>query len=198
MFYPSNVSVRQVRNYPRPVSGLQDRSVLAAVLLLATVCAAGCGSGYMQAVIPAQAPQIVTQPGDQSVPIGQTGAFAVVASGTAPLTYQWSENGAVIANSNSPTYTTATLGPADSGSKFQVTVTNSVGSINSRDALLTIGPRSPKAADLPFQQGGAPSTLPPPPGVGGHSNVDAGIDQGFQNSIGSPITIGGDCISPPN
>ncbi|HME10778.1 MAG TPA: hypothetical protein VKG25_27225 [Bryobacteraceae bacterium] len=166
-------------------------------LILGALLIAGCGSGSMQTIAPAQAPQIITQPANQSVPLGQTGAFTVVASGTAPLTYQWSENGAALANSNSPTYTTAIVGPVDSGAKFSVAVTNSAGSINSSDAVLTVGPRSPKAADLRFQQVSAASTLTPPTGSGLHSDVNAGIDQGFQDSIGSPITIGGNCVTPP-
>ncbi|MBI3828673.1 MAG: PKD domain-containing protein, partial [Planctomycetes bacterium] len=46
---------------------------------------------------PNQAPAITTQPANQTVTAGQTATFTVVASGTAPLTYQWKKNGANIA-----------------------------------------------------------------------------------------------------
>src|SRR5579872_1197735 len=40
------------------------------------------------------APSISTQPANQTVTAGQTATFSVGAAGTAPLTYQWSKNGA--------------------------------------------------------------------------------------------------------
>jgi len=35
------------------------------------------------------APSITTQPGSQTVTVGQTATFTVVATGTPPLSYQW-------------------------------------------------------------------------------------------------------------
>src|SRR5205085_12409204 len=40
----------------------------------------------------AVAPTITTQPANQTVTVGQTAAFNVVATGTAPLSYQWQKN----------------------------------------------------------------------------------------------------------
>ena len=40
----------------------------------------------------AVAPTITTQPANQTVTAGQTATFAVVAAGTAPLSYQWQKN----------------------------------------------------------------------------------------------------------
>ncbi len=42
------------------------------------------------------APTITTQPLSQSVTAGAAATFTVVAAGTAPLSYQWSKNGATI------------------------------------------------------------------------------------------------------
>ncbi len=42
------------------------------------------------------APNITTQPANQTVQAGQTAAFSVVAAGTAPLSYQWEKNNANI------------------------------------------------------------------------------------------------------
>ena len=41
-------------------------------------------------------PSITAQPSALSVITGQTATFSVVASGTAPLTYQWRKNGTAI------------------------------------------------------------------------------------------------------
>ena len=54
------------------------------------------------------------------------------ATGTAPLSYQWSRNGLPITDATDPTYTTpATTTGADNNAKFTVTVTNSAGTIAS-------------------------------------------------------------------
>jgi len=52
------------------------------------------------------APTITTQPANQTVTAGQTATFAVVASGTAPLGYQWQKNGVGIAGATAASYTT--------------------------------------------------------------------------------------------
>src|SRR5690348_14978731 len=52
------------------------------------------------------APTITTQPASQTVTAGQTATFSVVASGTAPLSYQWQKNGATISGATSASYTT--------------------------------------------------------------------------------------------
>ncbi|HEY6454246.1 MAG TPA: SMP-30/gluconolactonase/LRE family protein [Steroidobacteraceae bacterium] len=88
---------------------------------------------------PAIPPAIVTQPIWQAVPIGSTATFSVVASGTAPLTYQWYENGVVINGGTASTYTTAATLAADSGSGFTVQVGNTTGvTVTSNSATLTI------------------------------------------------------------
>src|ERR1035441_6846270 len=57
-------------------------------------------------VISVSAPVITTQPASQTVNAGQTATFAVVASGTAPLSYQWLKNGTVVPGATSASYTT--------------------------------------------------------------------------------------------
>jgi hypothetical protein len=86
------------------------------------------------------APTISTQPANQTVTAGQTATFAVVATGTAPLAYQWQKNGANIAGATSTSYTTPATTTADSGSTFRVVVTNSAGSATSNAATLTVNP----------------------------------------------------------
>ena len=86
----------------------------------------------------AVAPTITTQPANQTVTAGQTATFAVVAGGTAPLSYQWQKNGANIAGATSASYTTPATATSDSGSAFAVVVTNTAGTVTSSTATLTV------------------------------------------------------------
>src|SRR5207302_816748 len=86
----------------------------------------------------AVAPTITTQPANQAVTAGQTATFAVVAGGTAPLSYQWQKNGANIAGATSASYTTPATATSDSGSAFAVVVTNTAGTVTSSTATLTV------------------------------------------------------------
>jgi hypothetical protein len=84
------------------------------------------------------APSITTQPANQTVTAGSAANFAVVASGTAPLTYQWSKNGNVIVGATGSSYTTPATVSGDSGAQFSVVVSNSAGSVTSNAATLTV------------------------------------------------------------
>jgi Immunoglobulin domain len=83
------------------------------------------------------APSITTQPANQNVSAGQTATFTVVASGTAPLSYQWQKGGVAISGATSASYTTPATSASDSGSQFRVVVSNSAGSATSNSATLT-------------------------------------------------------------
>jgi hypothetical protein len=84
------------------------------------------------------APTITTQPASQTVTVGQTATFAVVASGTTPLTYQWKTNGTAISGATSSSYTTPATTSSDNGSQFTVVVSNVAGSAASGAATLTV------------------------------------------------------------
>ena len=88
------------------------------------------------------APMITQQPASQSVTAGQTATFTVMATGTAPLSYQWQKNNSAITNApNSPSYTTPVLTTGDNGVTFQVIVSNGVNpSAMSNSATLTVNP----------------------------------------------------------
>ena len=88
------------------------------------------------------APAITAQPQSNTVTAGQTATFTVTASGTAPLSYQWSKNSTAIGGATLASYTTPTTTTSDSGSSFTVTVSNSAGSITSNSATLTVNPAS--------------------------------------------------------
>jgi len=115
-----------------------------AAFALATLLLTGCGGG-VTITPPPQAAAITVQPLSQTVPIGETATFTVTATGTAPISYQWSDNGVEIEGANSATYTTTPVSLAANGStsigSFDVTVSNSVNPVTSKTATLTAGPR---------------------------------------------------------
>ena len=84
------------------------------------------------------APSITSQPASATVTAGKTAMFSVAATGTAPLTYQWKKNGAAISGATSASYTTPATIASDNAAKFTVTVTNSVSSVTSLAATLTV------------------------------------------------------------
>ena len=86
----------------------------------------------------AVAPAITTQPAAQTVTEGESATFSVTASGTAPFTYQWKKNGTDIEGVTTSSHTTDATAIGDSGAVFTVVVTNSVGSVTSSGAALTV------------------------------------------------------------
>jgi hypothetical protein len=100
------------------------------------------------------APSITTQPSNQTVTAGQTAKFSVVAAGTAPLTYQWQKNNTNISGATSASYTTPVTVSGDNGTTFRVMVTNSVTTITSNSATLTVNPASvgPSITKQPISQ----------------------------------------------
>ncbi len=99
------------------------------------------------------APSITTQPANQTVTAGQSATFSVVATGTAPLTYQWQKNSANITGAISSSYTTPATTTADNNSTFDVVVTNTAGSVTSNTATLTVNtPPTITTTSLPSGQ----------------------------------------------
>src|SRR3984957_75820 len=93
-------------------------------------------------------PSITSQPANQSVSVGQTATFSVTATGTAPLSYQWQKNQVNIPGATSSSFTTPATTLADSGTSFQVIVTNPVSSLTSNAATLTVNAASPTLSVL--------------------------------------------------
>src|SRR5208282_1176294 len=84
------------------------------------------------------APTITTQPVNQTVTAGQTATFTVAAAGTAPLSYQWQKSGVNIAGATAASYTTPVTTTGNSGSTFDVVVSNTAGTVTSAAATLTV------------------------------------------------------------
>jgi hypothetical protein len=97
---------------------------------------AGCGGS---ASMPKNAaPSITTQPANQTVAAGQAATFSIAATGTAPLSYQWQNGTTPITSATSASYTTPATTSSDNGSQFTVVVSNSLGTITSNAATLTV------------------------------------------------------------
>ena len=88
------------------------------------------------------APSIVTAPTAQTVTAPSPATFTVVASGSAPLAYQWRRNNVVIAGATSASYTTAaTSVAADNGARYSVVVSNGTApNATSAQVVLTVVP----------------------------------------------------------
>jgi uncharacterized repeat protein (TIGR01451 family) len=84
------------------------------------------------------APSITTQPSAQFVTAPTGATFSVVATGTAPLSYQWRRGGAPIGGATSSSYTLTPTQLSDNGASFDVVVSNSVGNVTSAAASLTV------------------------------------------------------------
>ncbi len=90
----------------------------------------------------ATAPVITYAPVSSTVHRGETARFAVGATGTGPLSYQWKHDGVAIAGATSPALTLDLVTDAGAGS-YTVTITNSAGSATSAAAKLTVLPPVP-------------------------------------------------------
>jgi hypothetical protein len=135
---PSSNSSRSTSATKRNSRGsvkLSSKAPLALIAMAALLIVTGCGGGWS---IGGQPPVITGQPANQTVNVGQTTTFTVTATGTGPLTYQWSVNGTAIGGATSSSYTTPGAASTDSGSVFTVTVTNSSGTVTSTPATLTV------------------------------------------------------------
>jgi hypothetical protein len=92
----------------------------------------GCGAGPS-----ATSPTISSQPANQTVLVGQTATFSVIATGPS-IKYQWQQGTSPIAGATAASYTTAATALSDSGSQFSVVISTSAGNQTSTAATLTV------------------------------------------------------------
>jgi hypothetical protein len=140
IFAASRAARRARRHRPR-VGQARARSLAGLFLIhIIAACSGGGTAGAPESqVAPATvAPSITAQPQNVTVTVGQAASFAVTATGTAPLAYQWRRAGSAIAGATAASYTTAATSAADGGEAFSVVVTNSAGSVTSGNAILTV------------------------------------------------------------
>ena len=86
---------------------------------------------------PPVAPTISTQPAMAIVTVGGSATLAVAASGSGPLSYQWSLDGAMVAGATGPILSLSNISALNTGS-YSVTVSNPVGSVTSSVAQVML------------------------------------------------------------
>jgi hypothetical protein len=87
-------------------------------------------------------PVITSQPTNQTVAVGQTAIFSVSASGTLPLSYQWTFNTTNIAGATNNTLTLTNVQFSQAGT-YAVVVSNLADAVLSSNATLTVNPPPP-------------------------------------------------------
>src|ERR1700674_5259065 len=132
----------QTREHKRSIGNKPFVLSVLVILLGITISQSGC-TGLTSASPAAAstsntAPVITSQPASEMVTVGQPAAFSVSAIGAAPLGYQWQKNGNAVGGATSSTYTTPATALSDTGVQFTVVVNNSVGTVNSSPATLTV------------------------------------------------------------
>ncbi len=121
-------------------SALTDTSDAAdQVTILATAAANTAFRGVALAPSAnALAPSITLQPQDASLFVGVNATFTTAASGNAPLSYQWYYNtNTLLLNATNASLTVSNITTLSAGT-YSATVTNNVGSVTTRYAVLTV------------------------------------------------------------
>ena len=131
----TDISAATSSSYTTPATSLADSGTAYSV-----VVSNALGKATSEAVIltVTMAPVITEQPTAKTVDPGATATFSVKATGTAPFSYQWMKNGTNILNATGKSYTTPAASSADNQAAFTVVVTNSHGSANSNQAMLSV------------------------------------------------------------
>ena len=83
---------------------------------------------------------VTQQPADVTLPSGQSATFIADVDGLFPYSYQWTSNNVAIPGANYRIYKTPALNNAADGAKYRLTVTNPRGSIDTREAVITVPP----------------------------------------------------------
>jgi hypothetical protein len=124
--------------YTTPATTSSDNASQFTVVLTNSAGTATSATATLTVNTVSVAPAITAQPSSKAVIAGQTATFTVVATGTAPMTYQWTKNAVAIGGAASSSYTTPAEVTSDNNAQFAVHVTNSMGNATSTSATLTV------------------------------------------------------------
>jgi len=135
-----NISGATSASYTTPTTATTDSGSTFSVAVSNTAGTVTSAAATLTVNPAPVAPTITTPPASQTVTAGQTATFTVLAAGIAPLGYQWRKNAVNISGATSASYTTPATATTDSGSTFDVVVSNTAGSVTSTKATLTVNP----------------------------------------------------------
>jgi len=111
-------------------------------------------TNWLYGWLPQLAPNITSQPTDETVGAGQTANFTVGATGVPDPTYQWFKDTTNLVGQTGATLTISSSSGLNIGTYF-VIVSNSVGSVTSSNAVLTVNPpTTPSTIVSPTVTGG--------------------------------------------
>jgi hypothetical protein len=183
----ANISGATAASYTTPATSSADNGAQFTVVVSNPAGSVTSNGANLTVTAAPVAPSITTQPANRTVIAGQTAAFSVTATGTAPMSYQWKKNGANISGATATSYTTPATSTADNGAQFTVVVSNSLGNVTSNVANLTVN-----AATL---------LLSANPGSLNFANVNVGSSKvlavTIRNSGNSSVAIGSVSLSGP-
>ena len=123
----------------------------------------GNGADAVTSAVSLTVNYISTQPASQTLAVGQTATFTTAAVSTTAATVQWQRstdggtNWADIAGATATSYTTPALTSADNGNQYRAVFTNSLGTMTSTAASLTVQ-FAPSITLQPTSQGVQPGT----------------------------------------
>lgn len=102
------------------------------------------GSGWFVETV-AGAPLLLAQPQNLLTEVGATALFLVAATGLEPMRYQWCKDGVPLAGATAASLALTNVNWSDHGHAYSVILSNSVGSVTSATALLSVAllPGSP-------------------------------------------------------
>ncbi len=131
-----NTATLTVHNVTLAMAGDQFRCLISS--------AGGTTTSAAATLLVGQLPTVSTQPASLKVKTGATAKFTVKARGTVPFKYVWQKNavnlrdGGKVKGSASASLTLTKVTSADAGN-YRVVVANSIGSVTSKQAKLTVG-----------------------------------------------------------
>ena len=131
------ISGATAATYTTPVTTSADNAAKFAVTVSNGAGSATSNAAMLTVNTPSNAPSITSQPASVTVVAGKSAIFSVVASGTGPLSYQWSMNGGPINGATATSYSLATAA-SDNNAHFTVTVSNAVSTVTSNVATLSV------------------------------------------------------------
>lgn len=146
-----NIPGATFSSYPTPPTTMADSGALFRCVVTNATGTAISANALLRVMPLHSPPNITLHPRGRTVAPGQRHRLEVVATGTAPLNYQWQRNGASITGANQAAYITPPLTLDDNNTLYRCVVSNSGGSITSDTARVRIVTPDAPGARVPFR-----------------------------------------------